>query len=69
MTFTPCTLNGDNCEVADSPITFGPILATATSVDTIQIEGGEAPSGPNCSILFNDHVLIGNCIYEYRWIS
>ena len=69
MTFTPCTLNGDDCEVSDSPVTFGPILATADSVDVIQFEDGEAPSGPNCSILFNNHVLVGTCVYEYRWVT
>jgi len=64
--FITCTINGDNCEVSDSPVTFAPVLATVDSVDTIQFENGEVPSGPNCSILFNNFVLCGTCVYEYR---
>lgn len=66
MTFTNCTINGEAFEVADSPVTFGQPLNTVEVTDHIQFENGLAPSGPNCQLLFNSHVLVGQCIYSYR---
>ena len=64
MTTTNCTINGEAYRVADSPVTFHCSLATTDCVDTVQFEGGEAPSGPNCIILSNGYALMGTCIYQ-----
>jgi len=65
MSFAPCTINGDSCEIDNSPTTFSRALSGVTSVDTIQFHS-LAPSEPNCSILMNNFILINTCIYQYR---
>ena len=64
-----CTINLKPYRVANGPVTFYSTLGAVPSTDTIQFDGGEAPSGPNCTILSNNHVLIGTCVYECEAVA